>query len=147
MTVTFAVLADYANVTRDGKLNVMGIFDQVFARQVPARFPPMRLVIRLEARAEELNTAHALRIQLAGPGSDALFDIDGTFTPRGLPGAGFVSVNHVIRLADLPLRRTGDHTVLIWVDGDLKREVPLRVHEASSQPPPAADPGSDPVFH
>ncbi|MFP4623530.1 MAG: DUF6941 family protein [Gemmatimonadota bacterium] len=146
MQVTFAVLADYANVSREGKLNVMGIFDRVFTRQLPSRFPPMQLVIRLEAQFAELNTEHTLRIQLADPDGEPLFDINGTFTPRGGPPGQPISVNHVIRLADLPIRKTGSHNALVWVDGDLKREVPLRVDEAPHQPPPT-DPGGEPVFH
>ncbi len=146
MTITFAVLADYANVTREGKLNVMGIFDRVFARQIPSRFPPMQLVVRLEAQHAELSSEHSIRIQLAGPEGTALFDINGTFTPRGGQPGQPASVNHVIRLADLPLERAGDHAVLIWVDGDLKGEVPLRVDE-TPPPPPVPDSGTEPTFH
>ncbi len=147
MDVTFAVLADYANVSREGKLNVMGIFDRVFARQLPSRFPPMQLVVRLEAAPDELDREHAIRIQLADPDGAALFDINGTFTPRGAEPGHPVSVNHVIRLADLPLQRTGTHTISIWVDDDRKREVPLRVDEPPRQRSPQPDLGSDPTFH
>lgn len=147
MEVTFAVLADYANVSREGKLNVMGIFDRIFARQLPSRFPPMQLVVRLEAQPEELDAEHAIRIQLADPEGTPLFDINGTFTPRSAdPGHG-VSVNHVIRLADLPLQRTGLHSVSVWVDSELKREVPLRVDEPPRQHGPIPDTGSEPTFH
>lgn len=147
MEVTFAVLADYANVSRDGKLNVMGIFDRVFARQLPSRFPPMQLVVRLEAQAAELDTEHAIRIQVADPDGNALFDINGTFTPRGVDPGQAVSVNHVIQLSDLPLQQTGLHTITVWVDGDRKREVPLQVDEPPRQPGPLPDAGSEPTFH
>ena len=147
MDVTFAVLADYANVSREGKLNVMGIFDRVFARQLPSRFPPMQLVVRLEAHPGELDAEHGIRIQLADPDGNALFDINGTFTPRSAEPGLPVSVNHVIRLADLPLQRTGDHTVIIWVDGERKDEVPLRVDEPPRHRGPVPDASSDPTFH
>lgn len=146
MQVTFAVLADYANVSREGKLNVMGIFDRVFTRQLPSRFPPMQLVVRLEAQWAELDAEHQIRVQLADPDGEAVFDINGGFTPRGTEPGQAISVNHVIRLADLPVRQTGVHKALIWIDGDLKREVPLRVDEPP-QRPTAPDAGSDPTFH
>jgi hypothetical protein len=147
MDVTFAVLADYANVSREGKLNVMGIFDRVFARQLPSRFPPMQLVIRLEAQPAELDREHAIRIQLSDPEGAALFDINGSFTPRGPDPGQPVSVNHVVGLADLPLQKTGVHTIAIWVDGDRKRQVALRVDEppgVRGSPPEA---GGEPTFH
>ena len=139
MDVTFAVVADYANVSREGKLNVMGIFDRVFARQIPARFPPMQLVVRLEADYAELDTEHAIRVQLSGPDGEAVFDIDGTFTPRGGQPGQKTSVNHVLQLGNVPLREVGSHRVLVWIDGDLKREVPIHVVQAPDAPPPDAD--------
>jgi len=33
------LVADYANVTDNGKLNVMGIFQRLHAREFPARHP------------------------------------------------------------------------------------------------------------
>jgi hypothetical protein len=147
MDINFAVLADYANVSSDGKLNVMGIFDRVFARQLPSRLPLMLLVVRLEADYAEMNSEHTIRVQLADPEGAAIFDINGTFTPRGGTPGRTGSVNHVIRLADLPLQRTGRHRVLVWIDGDLKREVELQVDEPPRQPPPLAEGGGEPTFH
>ena len=138
MDVTFAVVADYANVSREGKLNVMGIFDRVFARQLPGRFPPMQLVIRLEADYAELDVDHGIRVQLSDPADETVFDIDGSFTPRGGRPGEKTSVNHVIQLGNVPLQRTGPHRVLVWVDGDLKREVPIYVSRAP-EPAPDAD--------
>ncbi len=139
MDVTFAVLADYANVSREGKLNVMGIFDRVFTRQVPARFPPMQLVVRLEADYAELNTEHTVRVQLGDPEGEPVLDIDGTFTPRGGQPGHKTSVNHILQLGNVPLQRTGSHRVLVWIDGDLKREVPLHVAQAPEAPPGPGD--------
>jgi hypothetical protein len=134
MDVSLAVLADYANVSREGKLNIMGIFDRIFARQLPGQFPPMQLVIRIDARFSELGREHSMEIRLMDPDGEAIFDINGSFTPMAAePGQG-VSLNHIIGLANLPLAKTGDHTVAIWVDNDLKKEVELKVVKAPDEP-------------
>lgn len=146
MDIIFAVVADYANVSREGKLNVMGIFDRIFARQLPSRFPPMQLVIRLEADYAELGSEHSVRVQLSDPEGEAVFDIDGSFTPRGGQPGQRTSVNHILQLGNVPLQRTGGHRVLIWIDGDLKREVPVHVVQAPDAPPPG-DPDSDTLVH
>ena len=148
MRALFAVLADYANISRDGKLNVMGIFDRVFARKLPSRLPPMQLVIRLEAQPEELDREHGIGIQLADPEGRAVFDINGNFTPRGAMPGEAVTINHVVRLADVPLERTGLHRIRIRVDDQTVGEVPLRVDQPPQQPAPG--PGSEgdaPTFH
>ena len=147
MDVTFAVVADYANVSREGKLNVMGIFDRVFVRQLPARFPAMQLVIRLEADFAELETEHAIRVQLADPDGEAVFDIDGAFTPRGGRPGEKTSVNHVLQLGNLPLQTPGPHRILVWIDGDLKREVPIHVVQAPEPPAGEPDPGGESLVH
>ena len=39
MEVKVALLADGANVSREGKLNLLGIFDTLFARSFPTTHP------------------------------------------------------------------------------------------------------------
>jgi len=45
MKARIAVLADYANVTADRKLNVMGVFNVINASRVPAIHRQMQLVV------------------------------------------------------------------------------------------------------
>lgn len=53
MNVSLALVADYANISREGKLNILGIFDRIAAQSVPAVHSQMQLIMRLEAdRAE-----------------------------------------------------------------------------------------------
>ena len=49
MELTLALLADYANISREGKLNIMGIFEQIFALSFPAVHAQLQLVLRLES--------------------------------------------------------------------------------------------------
>jgi hypothetical protein len=49
MEVTVAVLADYANVSQDGKLNIMGIFQEINATSLPFVLPQMYLVMSFSA--------------------------------------------------------------------------------------------------
>jgi len=53
MKLTLFLAADYANITREGKLNVMGIFNDIYARTFPARHSSMHLVAKLGAELGE----------------------------------------------------------------------------------------------
>ena len=53
MRVTLAVLADYANISQEGKLNILGIFDRIAVAEVPTSLPQMHFIMRLEAHAAE----------------------------------------------------------------------------------------------
>lgn len=140
MEVGLAVLADSANVSREGKLNILGIFDRVMIRQLPGQLPPMHLVLRLEARPSDLGTEHTVQVRLAGPGGQAIFDINGTFTPRGRNADRTVAVNHIINFGPVPLQHAGPHQVLIRVDDELVREIPLLVVQAPRPPQPPPHP-------
>lgn len=56
MRVALGVLADYANVSADGKLNIMGVFQIVNVIQFPHVHAQMHLVLTLEADPSEAGT-------------------------------------------------------------------------------------------
>ena len=49
MEVSLAVLSDYANVTGDGKLNIMGLFGEINPPVLPFSLPTMFLALALTA--------------------------------------------------------------------------------------------------
>ena len=63
MEVGLAVLADAANVSREGKLNILGEFNTIFAGRFPVTWPKMNLVLKLEATVGE-GSRHRLGIRV-----------------------------------------------------------------------------------
>ena len=53
MQIRIAALADYTNITESGKLNVLGIFSQIHATQVPAAHPQMQFVVQFAFEPSE----------------------------------------------------------------------------------------------
>ena len=135
MRVTLAVLADYANISQEGKLNILGIFDRVQVGEVPASLSQMHFVLRLEAHAAERDRAHAVEIRLHDPDGQAVFEIKGEVTPRGGQAGLPVITNQILGLNNLRLKQTGGFNFVVFIDNDLKAEVPLLVDLA---PRPAA---------
>lgn len=144
MHVTLAVLADYANVTAEGKLNILGIFDRINLVQVPAVHPQMHLVLRLEAHPAERDRAQRIEIRLHDPERATIFDVNGEIVPHG-EGAQPISTNQILTLNNLQLEKIGAYNFVVFINGDLKAELPLHVEFVSM--PPAA--GSTPPhqFH
>lgn len=126
MHVTLAVLADYANVTGDGKLNILGIFDRMNVNALPAVHPQMNLVLRLEAHSAERDRSHPVEIRLHDPDGQTVFEIKGEIVPQGEPGHA-ISTNQILTLNNLQLARPGDYTFTVFVNNDLKAEIPLLV--------------------
>ena len=144
MQVKLAVLADYANVTADGKLNILGIFDRINLGQLPAVHPQMHLVLRLEAQQAERDRPHKIEIRLHDPQGATIFEVNGDIVPHG-DGAQPISANQILTLNNLQLEKVGAYSFAIFVDNDLKSELPLHVTFVSMQPAPGSVPPSQ--FH
>ena len=144
MQVKLAVLADYANVTGDGKLNILGIFDRINIGQLPAVHPQMHLVLRLEAHPSERDRAHKVEIRLQDPEGATIFDVNGDIVPHG-DGGQPVSTNQILTLNNLQLEKIGAYNFVVFINNDLKSELPLHVEFVSM--PPVAGPASPQTFH
>ncbi len=126
MQVKLAVVADHANVSAEGKLNIMGIFDRIVVSNLPAVHPQMHLVVRLEAHPAERDRAHPVEVRLHDPDGQAVFELKGEVVPQGLPGEP-ITANQIIGINNLMLARTGEYLFVVFVDHDLKAETPLIV--------------------
>ena len=66
MNVTFALFADAANISQEGKLNILGIFDAVHVGQLPSLHPRGTLVLRIKASPTDQGV-HQLALQWTNP--------------------------------------------------------------------------------
>lgn len=133
MQVTLALLADYANVTAEGKLNILGIFDRITVQELPAVHTQMHLVLRLEAPTSEQNKSHDVEIRLQDPEGETLLDVRGDITPHGIPGRASAT-NQILTFNNVQLSRAGTHEFVVTVDGATGAEVPLGVEIAPTGP-------------
>ena len=63
-----AVLADEANVSQEGKLNLMGIFDRIAAAEFPVVHPKMVFAFRVEADFADSGRAFPVHVTHGGRG-------------------------------------------------------------------------------
>jgi len=129
MKIRLALLADYANVTTDGKLNILGIFDRIHVARLPAVHPQMQFVTRLEAHPAEVNRKHAIEIKLHDPDGDTVFEIKGDVMVNARGPGETVFANQIVTVNNLQLPKLGGYTFVVFVDNDLKTEVPLAVEQ------------------
>ncbi|MGH7444075.1 MAG: DUF6941 family protein [Longimicrobiales bacterium] len=139
MRVKLALLADHANVTAEGKLNILGIFDRVNVNALPAVHPQMHLVLRFEAHPVERERIHNVEIRLHDPDGQTVFEVKGDVVPHGQPGQTIAS-NQILTLNNLQLAKSGGYTFAVFVNNDLKSELSLGVEVApAGSAPPTLD--------
>ncbi len=128
MNVDLALTADAATIDGVGKLNLLGVFDQISVRRFPARHGRLALVLRFLGGAGDAG-AHKLSIRLTSPVGDELVSLNGELNVR--PGRGSlqtgIRVPHVINLDGIVFKESGVHTFDITVDGRPNATLPLTI--------------------
>lgn len=141
MNVDLAVVADAANVSQEGKLNVLGIFDTIWGTHFPLRHGSMVFVVRVEGQFDEQGE-HRLELRLADADGAQIFKAEGPLhLAGGRPGRP-VKPHIILGLSGVVFPAAGDYSFEILIDGEHKRSVPLYVVEAPR--PPGPPPGG---FH
>lgn len=136
MYCSFALFADAANLSQEGKLNVLGVFDALHVASVPAVHPRATLVVRLKASPDDAGT-HALSLTWVGPGGDEIWSSSGEVEVHS-PPPGAIEVDiPVIAAIDLPIAEVGVHVMRVELDAEVEAEVGLHVHVGGTVAPMA----------
>jgi hypothetical protein len=123
------LVADYANVTGDGKLNVMGIFQVINAYNFPARHSSMHLVAKLAPELSEYGQKRTFTVILMDTDGNHVLQISGEFdVPRG-DGGKKPEVNIILDLKDVILPKPGRYQFVLLIDKDQKDELTLYVNQ------------------
>lgn len=134
MHISFALFADAANLSQEGKLNVLGVFDALQVGAVPAVHPRATLVVRLKADQEDAGI-HALSFGWVGPSGEEIWSSSGAVEVGTPPPGAFELDIPVIASIDLPIQQPGTHTMRIELDGEVRSELYLHVRLGAPTPP------------
>ena len=148
MDVRLAVLADAANVSTDGKLNVAGIFNRIRTNALPAQHPLMVAAVQIEIGAADFGREAQAGLRIVAPDGETSTPFS---TKNKLPvgRAGDPTIwNIIFRLPNVRLAKAGTYEFCVIVDDATLATIPLtvtrvEVPKQQPQPPPAA-PGSQP---
>ena len=131
MEATLAVAADNANVSTDGKLNIIGVFQEFTPGAFPTAVPTVAVVLSWVAEPVEFGTQKEVHVSFMGPDPEQKIDLP----PFGLkipvaarPGEPAIA-HQIITLQNLPLLRSGPHAFYVVVGGESKARIPLYVRE------------------
>jgi hypothetical protein len=76
MHVTFALFADAANLSQEGKLNILGVFDALQVGTLPALHPRATLVVHLKGTVHDVGS-HRVSLRWLGPSGTELWSSEG----------------------------------------------------------------------
>jgi hypothetical protein len=133
MTIQVAVLCDAAT-DYNGKLNLLGTFDTIYAAQMPTQHAQCSIAIRIAFdRIEE--GRHVLNLNFVDEDGQPIMNsmqipVEAVFPAE----ATFISRNLVVNILQLTFAKTGLYSVDLSVDGQPLSSIPLAVKELAQKP-------------
>lgn len=126
MTITYLGVCDLASITREGKLNLMGIFRQIFIRQLPTKFLKFTIVAII---SDTENSQHQLQLKIISPDKKTLLNqnINLSTNQSGTANMFFEVIN-------LPIHITGKHLIQLSDKGHPLARASLEVVKVTDQP-------------
>ena len=125
MHISFAVFADAANLSQEGKLNILGVFDAVQVAGLPTIHPRTHFVVRLKANGDDVGT-HKLE--------EELWSSSGEMNVAPAPNPVFEVDLPIIAVVDLPLNLVGQYTMQVTLDNEPTAAARLFVNGPTPQP-------------
>jgi hypothetical protein len=132
MKIPMALLADEANVSQEGKLNVLGVFDRIAAPSFPVVHPKLVFVFRVQAEFADMGPPVAVRVRLVDEDGAVLFEASGELAPPPVEPGQFATANQIFSLVGVQFPSPGIYKFLVSV-GEERHETPLSVVQLQAQ--------------
>jgi len=132
MDIEAFLLCDAAT-EQHGKLNILGAFDHIWAKQLPAKHPFCSVATRVRfEKIEEGN--HSVKIQIIDEDGNGISPkLEGSVFVQA--GAGFDSsvANLILNIQGLEFKKYGRYQIDLAIDDNIQASLPLRVSEIPKQ--------------
>ncbi len=140
MKLEILTLCDAATDDR-GKLNILGAFDTLWMRQIPAVHPQCAIALRFRfTRLEE--GEHAIKIVIMdADGKPVMPPMNGKLPVRMPPDTNTAAVNLILLIHGLKIAGYGEYAVDVAMDGRQEASLPFFVRQmpAAAQANPAEE--------
>ncbi|HXT14495.1 MAG TPA: hypothetical protein VN706_02615 [Gemmatimonadaceae bacterium] len=134
MHVSFALFADAANLSQEGKLNILGVFDALQVATLPAVHPRAHLVVHLKGTGSDVGQ-HTVSFRWLSPNGQELWNSSGDLNV-GAPPPGVTEMDlPLIAQLDLPMDAAGAYVMAIAIDGDHTIDIGVQVRTAAQMTP------------
>jgi Family of unknown function (DUF6941) len=126
MHVAFALFADAANVSQEGKLNILGVFDALQVGASPAVHPRAHLVVHIKGTSLDSGN-HTVSLRWLSPKRAELWSSAGDLSVGPIPSGVSEMDVPLIAQIDLPIDGAGSYSMAIALDNEPTTEVPVQV--------------------
>ena len=139
MNVDIFTLCDFAQNSPGNKMNIVGTFNRIFAKQTPAVHPLCALAVLMRFQQIEQGTKNIRVSIIDSDGRQVVPTMNAQLNVQINPNESDASVPLAVVIQQISLPRFGEYSVDLAVDGRQEASIPLYVLQAPlpQQMPPA----------
>ena len=132
MNIEAFLLCDAAT-DQQGKLNILGAFDNIFAKKVPTMHPACAIAARI--RFEKIEEgSHTIRIHIIDEDGKSIGPkLEGNVNVRIGDDVDSTATNIVLNIQRLKFEKYGQYRIDLAIDNQIKGSLPFHVREAPNQ--------------
>jgi hypothetical protein len=138
MKVEILSLCDFASTEPTGKLNILGAFDHLFAKEAPIARSVFAVAARLRFEAHEEGARTVALSFIDSDGQRVIPHLRAQFTVKIQPHESSATLNYVMVIPQIKFARFGDYQIDLAVDDKVEATIPLYVRQRAAPPAPAA---------
>lgn len=128
MKIEVFALCDAAT-DNQGKLNLLGTFDQIYAAKMPVIHPACAIALRIRFNKME-EGIRKVNLQLVNPDGVPVFQpMEGELNPRMGEDVESVAVNLILNFQHIKFGEYADYQINLSIDDVATASLPLRVRE------------------
>ncbi|MFN8629049.1 MAG: hypothetical protein U0838_01630 [Chloroflexota bacterium] len=134
MELEFVILADAANLSKEGKLNVLGAFESIGAPSFPVTHPVMTVVTRLRAMPTERGRKMQIGIDLLDADGGSLASVEAETQVPHDPAVLRPTMTLMLAVANLVIPAPGEYSFRVSVNGEERGSRPFTARLLPSAP-------------
>ena len=127
--VRFAILADAANKAENGKLNLLGTFDRISAKEFPATHLGAKLVVRLAMSSSETGKEHDIAFVLIDEDGKELAASRGKMKIKQVKAVLDSHVDLIVDFPVMPFPKPGNYRIDILVNDEQRADVKITMEQ------------------
>ena len=136
MQMILGVIADAANKAEGDKLNLLGVFHDLYAAELPCVHPQMALAMEFRAAPSDKGRSVRIRVPLFDPDGAQLFQLEINLQIAADHPALEPVVPFSFNLNNLSFAKEGSHRFEVFVDDELTGDIKLNVMRVAAPPAP-----------
>ena len=131
MNIEAFLLCDAAT-EQQGKLNVLGAFDTIFAKQLPVIHPACTIALRIRFEISEQGN-HPVKILVIDEDAKPVGPkLDGNINVKVRDGMGSTIANLILNIQRLQFEKYGKYRIDLTIDNQTIADLPFTVREVLS---------------